>query len=326
VLVRAISVTLRLALAFVLPAAVGACTASAPPAEPRPIETLEAHRAAVEAGRREHEESYRRQYVPIAGLHPLKPGVNTAGSGAGRDIPLPPSTPATLGTFVVEGDQVRFQPQSDVAVLLKGQRVTAPVVLTDDGGTAAADELVAGAVTMVVHVNGQTRGIRVRDPDGPIAKGFLGFSWFDFDHGAKVTGRFIRDAAPRPMRVANTYGELNDFTTEGVVEFSWGGQTLRLRPFTTRPGRFFFVFRDASSGEETYEAARFLYADLEDDGSVALEFNVAYNPPCAFNMYTTCPIPLPENRLPVKILAGEKNYPVKVPFVTTDPRAARRSQ
>jgi len=69
------------------------------------------------------------------------------------------------------------------------------------------------------------------------------------------------------------------------------------------------VFRDASSGRETYSAARFLYSDLRDDGTTVLDFNEAYNPPCAFNPYTTCPIPLKENRLEVKILAGEKAYP-----------------
>jgi len=112
--------------------------------------------------------------------------------------------------------------------------------------------------------------------------------------------------------VPNTLGDLDEYKTEGVVEFQLGGQTLRLRPFTTRPKRFYFVFRDASSGHETYETARFLYADLADDGTSVLDFNQAYNPPCAFNPYTTCPIPLRENRLPVKILAGEKAYPVKV--------------
>jgi uncharacterized protein (DUF1684 family) len=97
-----------------------------------------------------------------------------------------------------------------------------------------------------------------------------------------------------------------------VIEFTLMGQQLRIRPFTTRPKRFYIVFRDSSSGQETYEAARFLYADLLDDETVVLDFNEAYNPPCAFNPYTTCPIPIPENRLPVKILAGEKAYPVRV--------------
>ena len=92
------------------------------------------------------------------------------------------------------------------------------------------------------------------------------------------------------------------------------GQRLRLRPFTTRPNRFYFVFRDASSGQETYETARFLYSDLRPDDTTVLDFNMAYNPPCAFNPYTTCPIPLRENRLTVKVLAGEKAYPVQVPL------------
>jgi hypothetical protein len=77
---------------------------------------------------------------------------------------------------------------------------------------------------------------------------------------------------------------------------------------TTRPNRFFFIIRDATSGKETYDAARFLYADLLPDGTSVLDFNEAYNPPCAFNEFTTCPLPLQENRMKISILAGEKNY------------------
>lgn len=155
--------------------------------------------------------------------------------------------------------------------------------------------------------------IRVRDPDGPWATGFRGFSWFAIDPQYRVVGRFIADAKPQPVRVPNTFGDIDEFSTEGVVEFTLLGQRLRLRPFTTRPNRLWFVFRDASSGKETYPAARFLYADLGADGSVVLDFNVAYNPPCSFNPYTTCPIPIAENRLSsVSILAGEKDYPIRV--------------
>jgi uncharacterized protein (DUF1684 family) len=109
---------------------------------------------------------------------------------------------------------------------------------------------------------------------------------------------------------------VDTYQSEGLLEFTLLGQPLRLRPFTTRPKRFYIVFRDASSGQETYEAARFLYADLLDDDTAVLDFNQAYNPPCAFNPYTTCPIPVAENRLAVKILAGEKAYPVHVPLPT----------
>jgi hypothetical protein len=158
--------------------------------------------------------------------------------------------------------------------------------------------------------------LRVRDPDSDLAKSFLGFDWFPVDSQYRVVGRFIPDSLAQTMRVPNTFGDIDEYQSEGVVEFTLHGQTLRLRPFTTRPNRFYFVFRDASSGQETYKAARFLYSDLLPDGTTVLDFNIAYNPPCAFNPYTTCPIPIAENRLPVKILAGEKKYPVDVALPT----------
>jgi uncharacterized protein (DUF1684 family) len=265
----------------------------------------------TEKWRAKHETDYRRDWVSIAGLHPLKDGANTAGSAPKNDIVLPESVPARLGTFVLKADKVRFQPEKNAPVKLKDQPVTDGIDLKDDGAPGA-DELTVGDVRLVIHLSGSTRSLRVRDPNGPLAKGFLGFAWFPIDLQYRVVGRFIKDAEPKPMRVPNTLGDLDEYKTEGVVEFQLGGQTLRLRPFTTRPKRFYFVFRDASSGHETYETARFLYADLADDGTSVLDFNQAYNPPCAFNPYTTCPIPLRENRLPVKILAGEKAYPVKV--------------
>jgi uncharacterized protein len=264
-----------------------------------------------EKWRAKHETDYRRDWVSIAGLHPFKEGANTVGAGAKNDIVVSATLPDRIGTFVLTGQKVRFEPRDGVAIKLKDQPVTAPVELKDDAAPGA-DELMVGDVRLVVHVSGTTRSLRVRDPNGPLAKGFLGFAWFPIDLQYRVAGRFIRDAEPKTMKVPNTLGDLDEYKTEGVVEFQLGGQTLRLRPFTTRPKRFYFVFRDASSGHETYETARFLYADLADDGTSVLDFNQAYNPPCAFNPYTTCPIPLRENRLPVKILAGEKAYPVKV--------------
>ena len=261
--------------------------------------------------RAKHETDYRREWVTIAGLHPLKPGANTAGSAKSNDIVLPGSTPAALGTFVLDGTKVRFEPAPGAQVSLGDRPVTLPVDLRDDR-EPKADQLVLGDVRLVVHVSGGNRSIRVRDPSGPLAAGFLGFAWFPIESQYRVTGRLIRDAQPQRFKVLNTLGEVDEYSSEGVVEFSLMGQTLRLRPFTTRPKRLYFVFRDASSGQETYEAARFLYSDLLDDGTTVLDFNMAYNPPCAFNPYTTCPIPLRENNLPLKLLAGEKAYPVKV--------------
>lgn len=273
--------------------------------------SAEAHREAVEAWRAQHEHDYRDEYATIAGLLPLRQGANSAGSAASNDVVLPAPVPPAMGRFVLDGSRVRFEPAAGAGVRLRGEDVTAPVDLRNDA-TSDVDELVIGDVRLVVHQTGASQMVRVRDPHGPWATGFLGFDWFPIDAAYRVTGRFIADPDPALLRVPNTFGDLDDFSTEGVVEFTLRDQTLRLRPFTTRPNRFWFVFRDASSGDETYEAARFLYADLGADGRVVLDFNMAYNPPCAFNPYTTCPIPLVENRLPVKILAGEKAYPVPV--------------
>jgi uncharacterized protein (DUF1684 family) len=263
----------------------------------------------TEAWRAKHEADYRRDWVTIAGLHFLEPGSHTAGSARSNDIVLPASVPPVIGKFVLANDVVRFEPEPGAPVSLDGQVAKAPIELADDG-EPKADTLSIGDVRLVVHRSGERKSLRVWDPDGELARGFLGFSWFPIQMDYRVTGRFIPDATPREMQVVNTFGDLDTFKTEGVVEFTLRGQALRLRPFTTRPNRFYFVFRDASAGQETYEAARFVYSDLKADGTTILDFNQAYNPPCAFNPYTTCPIPLPENRLGVKILAGERAYPV----------------
>lgn len=298
-------------ISFVLTAACGPPQEAPAPASTPAAAPPETPMQITEKWRAKHETDYRRDWVSIAGLHPFKDGPNTAGSSRKNDIVLPEPVPAAIGTFILKGQAVRFEPRAGVAVTLRDQPVTSPIDLKDDGA-AGADELRIGDVRLVVHVSGTTRSLRVRDPNGPLAKGFLGFAWFPIDLQYRVVGKFIPDTTPNPLRVPNTLGDIDEYKTEGVVEFQLAGQTLRLRPFTTRPKRFYFVFRDASSGHETYETARFLYADLADDGTSVLDFNQAYNPPCAFNPFTTCPIPLRENRLPIKILAGEKAYPVKV--------------
>jgi uncharacterized protein (DUF1684 family) len=270
-----------------------------------------AHVAKVEAWRAKHEADYTREYVPLAGLFFLNPGINKVGSAASNDVRLPGRAAASVGRIVFENKRVQFEPEAGVPVTLKGQPVTSAVTLrsSEAGGP---DEIAVGDIALWVHMSGDRFAIRLRDPQGEVARSFLGFRWFPVDGRYRVVGRLIRDAAPREVKVASLTGDDQTYTTEGVVEFNLLGERLTLRPMTTRPNRFFFIFRDATSGNETYEAARFLYADLASDGTTVLDFNEAYNPPCAFNPYTTCPLPPRENRLPVAIPAGERNYPKPV--------------
>jgi uncharacterized protein len=268
------------------------------------------HVKEVEAWRAKHEADYRRDWVSIDGLFFFKPGENRAGSAATNDIVLSPSLPASIGVFVLDGDRVRFVPAPGVDISLNGAPVVSPIdVQSDDVVGPAPEPLVVNGVRLGVHKSGDRLSLRVRDQNGTQARSFLGFKWFPIDEKYRVIGRFIPDAAPHEVKLPNLLGDIDTYKSEGVVEFTLRGKTLRLRPMTTRPKRFYFIFRDASSGRETYSAARFLYSDLRDDGTTVLDFNEAYNPPCAFNPYTTCPIPPVENRLKVRILAGEKAYP-----------------
>jgi uncharacterized protein len=269
----------------------------------------------VEAFRAKHEADYRKDYVPLAGLFPLSPGVNKAGSADGNDVKLPARAPASAGAFILEADKVRFEPAAGVQATIKGQPIAGATDLKDDehldaqGKHDGPDEVTFGNIALWVHRSGERPTIRMRDPEGEIATHFEGFHWFPIDSHYRVTGRFIKDPAPHDFHTPNQTGDDQVYKTEGVVEFTLNGETVRLRPATTRPKRLYFIFRDGTSGKETYDTARFLYSDLQDDGTTVLDFNEAYNPPCAFNPYTTCPLPLQENRKTVRILAGEKAYP-----------------
>lgn len=264
-------------------------------------------RQRVEAFRRQHEADFDKQYVPLSALYFLKPGENRAGSAEGNDFVLV-SAPAEFGVFVLgSDDSVRFTPAAGADVRLNGQPVVGEIALADDG-TGKPDELQVGHATMWVHRSGLRRTIRVRDPEGPVAKHFAGYHWFDVDPHYRVTAKFIKDPAPHEVKVPNIFGDEETYTTEGTVEFTLDGQSITMRPMTTRPGRLYFIFKDGTSGKETYHTARFLYADLAPDGTTVLDFNEAYNPPCAFNPYTTCPLPPKQNQLTVRILAGEKAY------------------
>ncbi len=264
----------------------------------------------VEAWRAKHEADYRRDWVSIDGLFFFKPGDNRAGSDPSNDIVLSRSLPPQVGTFTLVDDRVRFTPAATVHATIDGKPIDSPVDLqSDDVVGPAPAPLVVDGVRLVVHKTGDRLALRVRDENGAQAKSFLGFRWFPIDVKYRVVGRFIPDASPHEVQIPNMLGDIDVYKTEGVVEFTLLGKTLRLRPMTTRPKRFYFIFKDESSGHETYSAARFLYSDLRDDGTTVLDFNEAYNPPCAFNPYTTCPVPPPENRLKIKVLAGEKAYP-----------------
>jgi uncharacterized protein (DUF1684 family) len=216
----------------------------------------------------------------------LKTGANTAGSAKQNDIVLPASTPAALGRFILRETSVRFEPAPGTRVLLRDKPVSATIDLRDDRNREV-DELVVGNVRLVVHVSGDKRSIRVRDPNGPLAKGFKGFTWFPIQDQYRVVGRFLKDAQPQRLKVLNTYGDIDELTPRALSSSVFRDRSCGCD--RSRRGRN--VFTSCSRmrrAEGDVRRRAVLYADLLDDGTTVLDFNQAYNPPCAFNPYTTC--------------------------------------
>lgn len=247
-------------------------------------------------------------WLTVAGLFFLNDGKNTFGADPLNDIVLPPGAPPEAGAFELEGRRVTLRAKTPLVV--NGSEVTV-AELRPSGGGKPADQVTIGALTLFVHVSGDRLAIRMRDRNSEIRRNFTGLKWFPPNEAYLVTARFEPYAAPKTVKVPNILGDLETYEAPGLVAFTLNGQEYELEAFEVLSGgrkRFFFVFRDLTSGRETYPSARFLYADLPVNGQTTLDFNRAYNPPCAFNPYTTCPLPTEQNRLRVRIEAGELNY------------------
>lgn len=184
------------------------------------------HREEAEKWRAKHEADYRREYVGLAGLFPLRPGVNTAGSAASSDLVLPKSLPATVGRFVLDGERVRFEPEPGVAVTLKGRPVTAPLELTHDEAKDGPDEIEINGVALWVHLSGPRRTIRMRDDQGEVARSFAGFRWFPFNEKYHLVGRFIKDAQSREINI-----RINSATISCSPPKEWSSSSSMGRPF-----------------------------------------------------------------------------------------------
>ncbi len=148
----------------------------------------------------------------------------------------------------------------------------------------------------------------LRDLEAPLVKEFKGIERFPVDTAWRIEAEFKPYESPKKIFVPNILGDVEDEIISGQLVFSIENKKFTLDPINSG-NRFFIIFADETNGESTYGAGRFLYTDKPDStGTVILDFNKAYNPPCAFTKYATCPLPPEENRLGIKITAGEKNY------------------
>jgi uncharacterized protein (DUF1684 family) len=230
-------------------------------------------------------------WLTVTGLFWLHEGQNSFGADAKNDIALPAGSPHA-GVFELR--------HGKVSVTTGGQSRE----LRPDSD----DKADAGRLRLYVIERGGRFAIRMKDPASQFLREFHGLEYFPPREDYRVTAQFVAD--PRKVPITNILGQTEPEDSPGYVVFSLEGRQYRLRPVLDDPGSkdLFFVFRDLTAGKETYGAGRFLDTPPPQDGKVVLDFNKAYNPPCAFTPYATCPLPPAENRLAVRIEAGEKKY------------------
>lgn len=263
-----------------------------------------AHRESVEAWRRQRYALLRREigWLTLAGLGWLREGINRVGSDPDADVVLP-GGPPEAGTIAVDGEAVT----ADGSFLLDGSPASGVQLVTDRDGEPTLLEI--GPLRLCVIARGDRLAVRSWDTGAELRRSFQGIDHWPVDSAWRLDARF-EPVAERRVSVPDVIGITEEELSPGDVAFEVDGVTHRLQALEGGDaGELWLVFGDATNGVETYGGGRFLYTDPPDpDGRVVLDFNRAYNPPCVFTPYATCPLPWPSNRLPIRITAGERMW------------------
>jgi len=246
-------------------------------------------------------------WLSLVGLGWLKEGTNTAGSNGKAEIVFPEGAPKDVGTFTRSGRKVSFQPAAGVSVTRDGKPFAGGPVQSDDEGRAKPDILQMGRLRFQLIDRGERIGVRIKDPEARARKDFKGIPSYPPSDRWRIVARWEPLDPPREIPVPNVLGEIERSPSPGTAIFTVDGKEYRLTPVleVDNPD-LFFIFGDETNRTETYGAGRFLYAQPAKDGTVVLDFNRAYNPPCAFSAFATCPLPPKQNRLALRVEAGEK--------------------
>ncbi|MDG2526228.1 DUF1684 domain-containing protein [Stenotrophomonas sp. HITSZ_GD] len=248
-------------------------------------------------------------WTTLVGLHWLELKAHYIGSGSTSGIRLAVG-PEKMGMVQVVGDQVWFVPEKGVPLTVDGKPLTGKVRFFsdhDEAPTVIGFDEGKGQVSLIQR--GNRRALRVRHADAPTHTGFRGLDYWPADPAWRIQARFVPHDVGHTLPVVDITGLVTDQPNAGVIEFERNGQTYRLEAIG-EPGRdLFVVFADRTSGHGSYAAGRFLEVGAPDaQGHVVVDFNRAYNPPCAFTDFATCPLPPPENRMDLLVEAGEKTY------------------
>jgi uncharacterized protein (DUF1684 family) len=244
-------------------------------------------------------------WLTVIGKVWLTEGKYRVGSAPGSEIPLPEGAPPNLGTVTVEGGVARLEANPSVDLYVRGERIVSIFLRSD--AEPDPDDVVAGSITLQLIRRGRDLAIRVRDSASPARTSFTGIPAYAIDPRWRIVARLDPFVPEKEVILTDGDGRPESYLSPGELVFEKDGRTWRVEPvFEGDRRRLFVLFADQTNREDTYGAGRFLYAPLPEEGRVVLDFNKAFNPPCAFTPYATCPLPPPENRLPLRVEAGEK--------------------
>jgi uncharacterized protein (DUF1684 family) len=296
-----VTLALRSLLPFSLSLLALAASAAAP--------TAEAHRAEIEAWRAKRIANLKKEdgWLTLAGLFWLREGRNGFGLDPKTDrIGFPerpaarPWAPRTLsrGRHAASGAGRRSHGRwSSVTTLaLRSDAEGQPTVVKH------------GSVSFYLIKRGERLGVRVKDSRSPALLAFHGMDNYAIDLKWRFDARFDAYPAGKTIAIPNILGSVDQEKSPGAVVFDVGGKEFRIDAVIESGSEdLFLIFGDQTNGVETYGAGRFLYtAPPDKNGRVVLDFNKAYNPPCVFTPYATCP--LRPKRLSNRIEAGEKKF------------------
>jgi uncharacterized protein len=257
-------------------------------------------------------------WLSLAGLEWLGAGDNTVGSAADNKIRLPAGGPKHLGILRLAGTTVTltvppggFPP----GLLIDGQPAQPRELHTDPDSDKHNPRMTIGTLNVYVVHRGERFALRIKDAKSAALTGFHGLKWYPPDAAYRVTARWIPYTPPKLVTLATLIGTNYQQPVPGAAEFSLSGKTYQLEPVLEDPtvAKLFFILRDTTNASTTYEACRFLYTGFPSDGvdkagELVLDFNHLENPPCAYTPYATCPLPPPQNRLPIPLPVGELRY------------------
>jgi uncharacterized protein (DUF1684 family) len=256
-------------------------------------------------------------WLTLIGLEWLKPGDNTFGSAPGNNFVVKAPTAAYLGVVQLNDKGLELLPPHGgypKGLLVDGRLPENPQTLGSDDSEHPS-KITTGTVTITIIHRSERYGLRIKDSKAPARTQFHGLRWYPPDETYRVQAKWIPYNPPHQVAIPTILGTEVKSDVPGAAEFTLDGKMLRLEPILESPDEkeLFFILRDTTSTTETYGAGRFLYTPLPDHGlaepgELVLDFNRAQNPPCAYTPYATCPLPPPQNRLPIAIPAGQQRY------------------